>query len=390
MTSRVVVLGAGAGGLSAANRLAARAGGGPDLDIVLVDRSREHVFLPGYVPMMLDGAPAESFRRPLQDLLRPGVRQVNGEVTGLDPDASSVHGTFGTLEYDHLVVALGVDVGWPGDAGSAGELAPWTLDGALAGRKALHGLGEGDRVVVGPSGVSYRCPPAVFDLAVRIKAATRARVDIVHPWPRPLAPFGEGPAAAFAAMLDSAGVGFHGEFHLAQADGGTVRSADGRELPYDAAILVPPHRVPSVVARSPLTGENGWPEVTFPTFGHPRYPAVSVIGDLAAPALKVGMAGTLAAFQAAHVADRIAAELLAGDSGNPASPPPGEPVMSAICFVDPGDTGSFLHCDFTAPASGRGPADCTLMPWLPYFRHAKRLFAREWFESMVSGDVGGR
>lgn len=393
MTSRVVVLGAGAAGLSAANRLAARAAGAADLDIVLVDRSREHVFLPGYVPMMLDGAPAESFRRPLPDLLRQGVRQVNGEVTRLDPDASSVHGTFGTLEYDHLVVALGVDVGWP-QGGGPGELAPWTLDGALAGRKALTGLGEGDRVVVGPSGVSYRCPPAVFDLAVRIRAATGARVDIVHPWPKPLAPFGEGPAGQFAAMLDGAGVGFHGEFHLAGAEGGTVRSADGRELPYDAAILVPPHQVPSVVARSPLVGENGWPQVTFPALRHPRYPAVSVIGDLAAPALKVGMAGTLAAFEAAHVADRIAAELLSGDSGgsgdsgDPAAASR-EPVMSAICFVDPGDTGSFLHCDFTSPASGRGPADCTLMPWLPYFRHAKRLFAREWFESMVSGAVGG-
>lgn len=384
MTSGVVVLGAGAAGLTAANRIAARAGdvaAGGDLDVVLVDRADAHVFAPGYVPMMLDGASADTYRRPLAGLLRPGVRRVTGEVTRIDPDGRSVHGTFGTLRYDHLVVALGVAVGWPEGPGQAGELAPWTLDGALAGRKALHGLGEGDRVVVGPSGASYRCPPAVFDLAVRIRAATGARVDVVHPWPRPLAPFGEGPAAEFTAMLEQAGVGFHGEFHLAGTEGGAVSSTDGRSLPYDAAFVVPPHRVPSVVADSPLAGENGWPQVSFPSFSHPRYPDVSVLGDLAAPALRVGMAGTLAVFEAAHVADLITAELL----GTAA---PAAPRMSAICFVDPGDTGSFLHCDFTSPASGAGAAECTLMPWLPYFREAKRLFAGEWFGSMVSGEVG--
>ena len=107
---------------------------------------------------------------------------------------------------------------------------------------------------------------------------------------------------------------------------------------------------------------------------------MSVIGDLASASLKVGMAGTLAVHEAAFVADRIAAA--AG------GPPARElPVMSAICFLDTGETASFLHCDFTGPASGTGPAACTLMPWLPYFRSAKRVFAEEWFTSTVRGGV---
>jgi sulfide:quinone oxidoreductase len=121
--------------------------------------------------------------------------------------------------------------------------------------------------------------------------------------------------------------------------------------------------------------------VTYPTFTHPAYSNVAIIGDLAAPALKVGMAGTLAVFQAAHVADRIAAR-----AGGP--PAPTRPHMSAICFVDTGHTGSLLHCDFTGPAEGNGPADCLLMPWLPYFRSAKQVFADEWFTTMLSGQIG--
>jgi sulfide:quinone oxidoreductase len=61
--------------------------------------------------------------------------------------------------------------------------------------------------------------------------------------------------------------------------------------------------------------------------------------------------------------------------------------MSAICFLDTGETGAFLHCDFTGPASGAGPAACTLMPWLPFFRGAKRLFAQEWFATTLRGEV---
>jgi sulfide:quinone oxidoreductase len=93
-------------------------------------------------------------------------------------------------------------------------------------------------------------------------------------------------------------------------------------------------------------------------------PAVFDLGDVAAPALRAGMAGTLAVFQASHAADRIAA-----GTGRPA----GRPRMAAICFANSGATGSFLYCDFTGPATGTGPAGCVLMPPLPYFRRAKQV-----------------
>jgi sulfide:quinone oxidoreductase len=375
-----VVLGGGAGGLAAANRLARHATGGADLEVVLVDRSAEHVFAPGFVAVMFGDAGPADFRRPLRDLLDPAVRLVTGEATDLDVAGRRVRGTFGDLDHDDLIVALGADVGWPLGAPPSGELAPWTLDGARAGAAALTRLGPRDRVVVGPTGLGYRCPPAVFDLAVRIRRVTGARVDVVHPWPRPLAPFGEGPSAAATRLLADAGVGFHGGFEVSEVDADVLVSAAGDEVPYDVAFVVPPHRPPALVAESPLAGPDGWPAVRFPSFGVDGAEGVAVIGDLASASLKVGMAGTLAVHEAAFVADRIAAA-----AGGP--PARERPVMSAICFLDTGATASFLHCDFTGPASGAGPAACTLMPWLPYFREAKRLFAQEWFASTVRGGV---
>lgn len=376
---RVVVVGGGAGGLAAANRLARRARDGADVEIVLVDRSPEHVYAPGFVPVFFGEAEPSAFRRPLAELLGPGVRLVTGEASGLDVDGHRVTGSFGELAYDDLVVALGAEVGWPDGPPPVGDLAPWTLDGALAGAEALRRLGPRDRVVVGVSGPGHRCPPAVLDLAVRIRRESGAEVTVVHPWPGPLAPFGEGPAAAAGRMLEDAGVRFVGGFDLAAVRADAVASADGTEVPYDVAFLVPPHRPPALLAGTPLSaGPGGWPAVRFPSLAAEGTDDVAVVGDLLSASLRVGMAGTLAVAEGVFVADRLAER-----AGGP--PAPRAPAMVALCFLDTGETGSFLHCDFTGPASGAGPAACTLMPWLPYFRAAKRLFADEWFASTVRG-----
>lgn len=374
---RVVVLGGGAGGLPAANRLARRAGEGADLEVVLVDRSPDHVYAPGNVAVFFGEAEPSAFRRPLADLTRPGVRLVTGEATALDVEAHQLTGSFGELGYDDLVVALGADVDWPDGAPASGDLAPWTLAGARAGAEALRRLGPRDRVVVGVPGPGYRCPPAVLDLAVRIRRASGAEVAVVHPWPRPLAPFGEGPASAVSRVLEDAGVRFVGDFELSAVRGDAVVGADGTEERYDVAFLVPPHRPPALLSGTPLgTGPGGWPAVEFPSLSVAGAADVAVVGDLGSAALKVGMAGTLAVAEGTFAADRLVAR-----AGGP--PAPAAPAMAALCFLDTGDTGSFLHCDFTGPAAGTGPAACTLMPWLPYFRAAKRLFADEWFATTV-------
>lgn len=380
MTTRVVVLGAGAAGLSAANRLARHAEAGAPIEVVLVERTGEHAFWPGLVPVLFGEADPGEHRRAVPGLLRPGVHLVVGEVETLDPEDGFVRGSFGELGFDELVVALGVEVAWGERAPACGELAPWTLAGALAGRQALEGARPGTRLAVGPADPAYRCPPAVFDLAVRLARWTGATVEVFHPWQRPLAPFGEGPAAAVSAMLAGAGVGFRGGFSLEQVLPGELVSRSGERLGYDLALVVPPHRAPRCVADSPLAGPTGWPEVTFPSLTHPRFDRVSLVGDLAAPALSAGMAGTLGVLEGGFVADRLAARA-SGAAG------PLRPSMSALCFLDDGRVGSLLHCDFAAPAAAAGPPACDLLPPLPFFRSAKRLFAEEWFTGMLGGDA---
>jgi sulfide:quinone oxidoreductase len=379
VSARVVVVGAGAAGLSAANRLAgARL---PGVEVVVVDRSGEHVFWPGLVSVLFGDVDPAGIRKPVASLTAEGVRLVAGEVTQIRAAEHRVTGSFGELPYDYLIVALGAEVGWADAPPACGELAPWTVAGVAAGQQALRRLGPGSRVVVGPASLPYRCPPAVLDLAARVRQVTGAEVTVVHPWRVPLEPFGEQPASAVARLLHAAGVAFRGGFRIAKIEPDAVLDETGQAVPYDVAFVVPPHRPPRVVAASGLAAPSGWMRVDFPGLRHPAHPRVFGAGDLVAPVLGAGMAGTLGVFEGAHVADAVAAEL----SGDPAPP---RPRMAAICFFDTGRTGSFLYCDFGPPAAGTGPAGCVFMPELPYFRQAKRLFAEEWFASMLTGEVG--
>ncbi len=372
MAARIVVLGGGPAGVRVANRLALQVPDGAE--IVVVERTGVHLFQPGLMAVLFGEAGLEACRRDLSGLLAPAVQLVVGEVEALDPPARLVKGSFGELAYDEVVLALGAEVG-AGSLGTTEQLAPWTVPGALAGREALAKLGAGARVVVGPAAAVYRCPPAVFDLAVRIRARTGAKVELFHPWATPLAPFGEQVSEAFATILSDAGVSYHGGFALASYGDGRALSHDGRELCYDIAFVVPPHGVPSVVARSALAGEGGWPAVSYPSFTSPFFGEVSVLGDLASVALGAGMAGTLALAEADYVAARLAAKLRG-------EPRPAGPQMSALCFVDTGTTASALACDFTRPASRTGPPSCVLLPFLGYFRKAKQLLADEWFSGL--------
>lgn len=101
---RVVIAGAGFGGLWAARTLADE-----DVDVVVVDRRNYHTFF----PLLYQVAAAElgptDIAYPVRAIFRrSGNVEVRlAEVTGLDPDAHTLHTRGGPLPYDHLVLALG-------------------------------------------------------------------------------------------------------------------------------------------------------------------------------------------------------------------------------------------------------------------------------------------
>src|SRR5262249_21984658 len=102
---RVVIIGGGFGGLSAARTLA-RA----DVDVILVDRRNHHVFQPLLYQVATAALSPGDISSPIRWILR---RQSNvtvwmAEVIGIDPARRVVRLRDGEVTYDYLIVAAGV------------------------------------------------------------------------------------------------------------------------------------------------------------------------------------------------------------------------------------------------------------------------------------------
>lgn len=114
---RVVIVGAGFAGLSAAQRLAARR----DVETVMVDRNNYHTFLPLLYQVAAAELDAADVANPLRGLFRrrPNVSIIMGEVVGLDLEKRILHTNAQEIDYDYLVLALGSRSNFFGTPGAA-------------------------------------------------------------------------------------------------------------------------------------------------------------------------------------------------------------------------------------------------------------------------------
>jgi NADH dehydrogenase len=101
---RIVVLGAGFGGLEFCKRF-----DDADARITLVDRTNHHLFQPLLYQVATAGLSAPDIAQPIRSILadRPNITVLLDEVRGFDLAGKKVMLTESTLDYDYLVLALG-------------------------------------------------------------------------------------------------------------------------------------------------------------------------------------------------------------------------------------------------------------------------------------------
>src|SRR6201996_900760 len=100
---RVLVLGAGFGGLELTTRLSDELG--DDVEVVLIDKADSFVFGFSKLDVMFGRTSAEAVRLPYAQIAKPGVRCLRETVTAIDPEARAVTTDAGTHEADVLVIA---------------------------------------------------------------------------------------------------------------------------------------------------------------------------------------------------------------------------------------------------------------------------------------------
>jgi len=311
MKTRVVVLGAGFGGLELTTILAETLGDG--IDIILIDKGDAFVFGFSKLDVMFGHQTAAAVHHPYREIVKPGVRFVQAIIESFDPVARRVVTAQGTFEADVLVVALGADYdvdATPGLGEGGNEF--YSVAGAEQLAPMVRDFDEG-RAIVGVCGAPFKCPPAPSEAALLLHDHLTARgvrdncqITFVLPLPSPVPPSPETSAALMEAFAER-DIAFVPGARIASLDPERRVAVldDGTEMPYDLFLGVPVHRAPAVVVESGLT-VDGWIPVN-PATLETNIPGVYAVGDVTS--VGTPKAGVFAEGQAIVVADAIIARI---------------------------------------------------------------------------------
>jgi sulfide:quinone oxidoreductase len=318
MATRVLVLGAGFGGLELATTLSEALG--EQVEVTVIDRSDAFVFGYSKLDVLFGRQTAEAVRVPYDAIAKPGVRVLREEVLEIDPVARRVRTDADTHEADFLVIALGADYDMdatPGLVEAGNEF--YSVAGAERMAELLPDFTSG-QALIGVCGAPFKCPPAPSEAALLLHddlvekgARGDCEITFVMPLPSPVPP-SPGTSEALLAAFAERDIRFLPGRRIVSLDAerGVTVLDDGTELPHDLFFGVPKHRAPDVVIASGMT-EDGYIKVDSRTLetGHP---GVYAVGDVAT--VGVPKAGVFAEGQARVVAEALIARIRSHSEGD--------------------------------------------------------------------------
>ena len=311
MKFRVVVLGAGFGGLELTTILSEALG--DRIDLTLIDKSDSFIFGFSKLDVMFGRKAPEAVRLHYRDIVKPGVTFRQETIIAIDPDSKRVTTGSGTYEADVLVVALGADYAPGATPGlSEGGNEFYSVPGAERLREVLPNFSQG-RAIVGVTSAPFKCPPAPSEAALLLDHYLSTRgvrpaceISLVMPFGIPIPPSPDTSKALLGAFTER-GIAFipNRLVRLLDPARRVAILDDGSEMPYDLFLGIPKHRVPDVVAASGMT-VDGWIPVN-PKNLKTRFSDVYAIGDVTS--VGTPKAGVFAEGAARVVAATLLAEL---------------------------------------------------------------------------------
>jgi sulfide:quinone oxidoreductase len=314
--ARIVILGAGFGGLELSTMLSEALG--DTVEVTLIDKSDSFVFGFSKLDLMFSRARPDAVRLPYSEIAKPGVRVVRETITAIDPEARRVTTDAGVHEADVLVIALGADYDMdatPGLAEGGNEF--YSVAGAERLAEIIPTFSRG-HAVIGVCGAPFKCPPAPSECALLLHDELTARgvrdacqISFVTPLSKPVPPSPET-SAALEREFAERDIAFIASRRISGLDPARKVALldDGSELAFDLFLAVPKHRAPAVMISSGMT-EDGYIPVDSATL-ETRFPGVYAVGDVATAG--VPKAGVFAEGAARVVAQRLIAELRGEES----------------------------------------------------------------------------
>jgi NADH dehydrogenase len=297
---RVVIAGAGFGGLTCARALRKA-----PVDVLLVDRNNYHLFTPLLYQVagaLLD--PGE-IARPIRQLIRPlhNADFVQAEVTGVDFDARRVLTDHGSLDYHYLVLATGAQSDYFGnlelaeqtmglkdlDEGlavrnqilSQFEASRWTKDAELRRRQLTFAVVGGGPTGVEMAGAISELVHLVLRKDYRDLDTSEVRVVLIEAAPYVLGPFVPSLRQAALRSLERKGIDVMLQTRVESVADGCVRLSTGQEIAAETVIWTAGVKGSSVGKVTGLALTRQARIKVGDTLQVPGHPVVFVVGDLA-------------------------------------------------------------------------------------------------------------
>src|SRR5713226_2374613 len=206
MTLRVVVLGAGFGGLELSTILSEALG--ERLDLTLIDKNDSFFFGFSKLDVMFGHQAPDAVRIAYRHIVKTGVRFRQETITAIDPESRRVTTDNGTYDADVLVVALGADYDLDATPGLTEGNEFYSFAGAERLREVLPTFTKG-RAIVGVTSTPFKCPPAPSEAALLLHdyLTTRnvrdaCKITLVMPFGVPIPPSPDSSRALLDAFTE--------------------------------------------------------------------------------------------------------------------------------------------------------------------------------------------
>lgn len=320
----VVIVGAGAAGISVASSLLCRE---PHLDIVIIDPADTHYYQPGWT--MVGGGifKPQVTARSMTSVIPSKVKWMKAAVAGFDPEHNQVilEGCQ-PIQYKALVVCPGLKLNWHGieglveTLGKNGVTSNYRYDLAPYTWELVQRLKGGKAIFTQPP-MPIKCagaPQKAMYLSADYWLKQGKLKDIsIHFYNTGAVLFGvKEYVPALMQYVEKYGSELHFNHQLVKVDGPAKKAwfkvvndenAALVETDFDMLHVVPPQQAPDFIRASTLTDEAGWVSVNPQTLQHTQHANIFALGDVMnAPNAKTAAA---ARAQAPIVAVNVLAQL---------------------------------------------------------------------------------
>ncbi|MHA1550631.1 MAG: NAD(P)/FAD-dependent oxidoreductase [Candidatus Heimdallarchaeaceae archaeon] len=209
----------------------------------------------------------KKFHVPIRNVLRKKVQHIPAIVTKIDTKNKALDLSNGeTILYDYLVIATGARMAEEKvGAYDKDNVQHFYLTGATKELQIALRNFNGGTIVISPSTVPYKCPPAPIEFAflvdrylrkrkIRDKTTIKFLSPLLRPYPEPTV------AVKVQELFDKRGIEFVEFFNYESVDkeNNKIISLEGEEIEYDLLVLIPPHEGHKVIMEAGLGDREGF------------------------------------------------------------------------------------------------------------------------------------